>query len=294
MLERAALRWPVLSRPLALGLRLGRTLSVAALWIVSLAMIAGIALLVASLVPSGVPELSLDFLLEAPRGAGLEGGISTVLVSSALLLGIALLAAGPIALCAGAFLAAYGQRSTRKKTLVRISLDVLAGLPSVVFGLFGNALFCRVFGLGFSLLSGGLTLACMVLPMLVRATEQALLDVPREYRAASHALGLSRASSLLHVELPAARTGILAGVLLSAGRALSETAALIFTSGYVTRMPDSLLDSGRSMSVHIYDLAMNVPGGSGRANATALLLVGIVLLGAGFLLGSAHQRGRAD
>lgn len=294
MLERAAAHFPALARPRVPPRGLGSLLTTAALWSVSVLAMSAVAFVIASLVPTGLPELSLRFVLEAPREAGLAGGISSVVVSTALLLAVCLVAAVPVSLCAGAFLASFGQHGTRAKRVVRVSLDVLAALPSVVFGLFGNALFCRTLGLGFSLVSGGLTLACMVLPLLVRATEQALLDVPHDYRAAARALGLSRAASLLYVELPAARAGITAGALLASGRALSETAALIFTSGYVTRMPSSLFDSGRSLSVHIYDLAMNVPGGTGRANATALLLVGSLLLGAGLMFGRARSTWRAD
>jgi phosphate transport system permease protein len=147
-----------------------------------------------------------------------------------------------------------------------------------VFGLFGNVFFAEVLGLGLSILSGGLTLACMVLPILIRATQQGLRSVPNEYRQAAAALGISRLAVLWRVLLAAAMPGIAAGLLLGIGRAIAETAALIFTSGYVTRMPDSLFDSGRALSVHIYDLALNVPGGEANAYATALVLVIFILL----------------
>lgn len=154
---------------------------------------------------------------------------------------------------------------------------MLAGVPSIVFGLFGNAFFCRVLGLGFSILSGGLTLACMVLPLLIRATEEGFRSVPREYRTGAAALGLSRTRTLFSLLLPAAAPGLLVGLVLGIGRAVAETAALIFTSGYVDRWPESLLDSGRSLSIHIFDLSMNVPGGDANAYASALVLMGILL-----------------
>ncbi|MFQ5742302.1 MAG: PstA family ABC transporter permease, partial [Acidobacteriota bacterium] len=162
--------------------------------------------------------------------------------------------------------------------LIRRSLDVLAGVPSIVFGLFGNVLFCQILGFGFSILSGGLTLACMVLPILIRSTEAGFRAVPDEYRHASAALGLSRCSTLFKVLLPVAVPGLLVGLVLGIGRAIAETAALIFTSGYVDRMPESLLDSGRSLSVHIFDLAMNVPGADAYAYASALVLVSALLV----------------
>jgi phosphate transport system permease protein len=155
---------------------------------------------------------------------------------------------------------------------------VLAGVPSIVFGLFGNAFFCIYLGLGFSILSGGLTLACMVLPILIRTAEEGLHSAPHDYRLAAAALGMSRSATLVHLLLPAAAPALVAGLMLGIGRAGAETAALIFTSGYVDRMPDSLFDSGRALSVHIYDLSMNVAGGDASAYASALVLIILLLI----------------
>jgi len=161
---------------------------------------------------------------------------------------------------------------------IRRSLDVLAGVPSIVFGLFGNAFFCVVLGMGFSILSGGLTLACMVLPILIRSAEQGLRAVPQAQRRAAAGVGLSRGAIVWRIVLPTATPAVLVGVVLGIGRALAETAALIFTSGYVDRMPRSLSDSGRALSIHIYDLAMNIPGGDGNAYASALVLVALLVV----------------
>jgi phosphate transport system permease protein len=139
--------------------------------------------------------------------------------------------------------------------------------------LFGNAFFCKTLGLGFSILSGGLTLACMVLPILIRASEEGLRSVPQEYRSGAAALGMSRVATLFYLLIPAAVPGLLVGIILGLGRAAAETAALIFTSGYVDRMPSSLWDSGRAISVHIFDLSMNVAGGDSKAYACSLVLV---------------------
>jgi len=155
---------------------------------------------------------------------------------------------------------------------------VLAGVPSIIFGLFGNAFFCVYLKMGFSILSGGLTLACMVLPILIRSTEEGFRSVPAEYRFGATALGMSRTSTLVHLLLPAAMPGLVVGLVLGVGRAIAETAALIFTSGYVDRMPGSLMDSGRSLSIHIFDLSMNVAGGDSNAYASALVLIGIFIL----------------
>src|SRR5262249_39987706 len=125
--------------------------------------------------------------------------------------------------------------------------------------------------------SGGLTLACMVLPLLIRSTEEGFRAVPYEYRLGAAALGLSRTSTLFRLLLPAAVPGLAVGLVLGIGRALAETAAMIFTSGYVDRMPESLMDSGRSLSIHIFDLSMNVSGGDPNAYASALVLVVLLL-----------------
>jgi phosphate transport system permease protein len=157
--------------------------------------------------------------------------------------------------------------------MARRSLDLLASVPSIVFGLFGMVFFCQVLGMGFSILAGGLTLTCMVLPIVVYTAYSSLHGVPQELRLGAAALGLTRTTTLFRLLLPAAVHGVVVGLLLGIGRAMAETAALIFTSGYVTRMPESLFDSGRTLTVHIYDLAMNVPGGEPNAHASAFVLL---------------------
>jgi len=236
------------------------------------------ALIVAGLVQRGGGRLGWSYLVDAPQDAGRAGGIGPILLSTLLLVGIAIAAAGPVALASALFLDGAERSAPRAVKLVRASLDVLASVPSIVFGLFGNALLCRALGLGFSLLSGGLTLACMALPFMARAADEGLRAVAREPRLAAAALALSRTTTMRHVLLPAAAPALVAGVALGIGRALAETAALVFTSGYVDRAPTSLLDSGRALSVHVYDLAMNVAGGDASACGAALLLLGFVLV----------------
>ena len=143
-------------------------------------------------------------------------------------------------------------------------------------------------GLGFSILAGGLTLACMVLPILARTAEEAFAAVPSEWRLGGAALGLDRFAVFLRVVLPAAAPALLAGLVLGVGRALAETAALIFTSGYVDRAPSSWFDAGRALSVHVYDLSMNVPGGNDNAYSSALVLV-LLLLGINGVVAGARR-----
>ncbi len=234
--------------------------------------------LMGDLLWNGGNHLSLSFLFSAPRNAGREGGIGPILISTLLIVGVCMGVAVPMGLGTALFLSEYTRHDHVLGRLVRGSLDVLAGVPSIVFGLFGNALFCQALGLGFSILSGGLTLACMVLPILIRTVEESFRAISREQRLSAAALGLSTPTTIRTILLPAAIPGLLVGGILGLGRAIAETAALIFTSGYVDRMPESLMDSGRTLAVHIYDLAMNVAGGNPNAYATALVLVGLLLI----------------
>lgn len=234
--------------------------------------------IVGNVVWQGTQELSWEFFSQEPLNAGREGGILPILVSTSLILLVCLGVTIPLAIGTAIFLTEFVKPDSWFGQLTGMSLDILAGVPSIVFGLFGNVFFTKILGLGFSILAGGLTLACMVLPILIRATQEGLRSVPDDYRQVGAALGLSRMAVLKRILLAAAMPGIAAGLLLGIGRAIAETAALMFTSGYVTRMPHSVFDSGRSLSIHIYDLAMNVPGGEGKAYATALVLVMLLIL----------------
>jgi len=252
--------------------------------------------IVGDLLWHGAGDWSWTFLTADPSNAGRDGGIAPILVSTLLILAICLSIAVPLGLATAVLLAGFTVRQGRLAGLVRGALDVLAGTPSIVFGLFGSVFFGEILGFGYSLVTGGATLACMVLPILVRVTEAGIRDVPERHRLAAAALGCSRSGTLLHVLLPSAAPALVAGVILGLGRAASETAALLFTSGYVDRWPSSLLDPGRALSIHIYDLAMNAPGGEQRACASAALLLVLLLLInlAAHGLGSWWMRGRED
>lgn len=234
----------------------------------------------------GGSGLNLHFLLDLPEKSGRSGGIRSILVSTILTLLVCLLVTMPLGIGTALLLSERTLENTpfgRVTFLIlRRSLDLLASVPSVVFGLFGNAFFCKKLGLGFSILSGGLTLACMVLPFFIRSVEVGLRSLPSEYQLARAALSISQTNFTWNVLIPLSTTHIGLGMVLAIGRALSETAALIYTSGFVDRMPESFLDSGRSLSVHIYDLAMNVPGGDANAyRSTFVLLVLVILINFG-------------
>ncbi|MBX3373254.1 MAG: ABC transporter permease subunit [Phycisphaeraceae bacterium] len=239
---------------------------------------AGVCWIVGDVVLRGVRGVSLSFLLDAPARSGRDGGIAPVIVSTAIVIGTCMIVVIPSGVLAAVGLSECLRRGGRTAAVIRLGLDIVAGTPSIAFGLFGHAFFCAFLGLRVSLLSGGLTLACMVLPLFIRLCESALLGVPAGTRRAVDALALTRRTALRRVVLPIAFPGIVSAAVFSLARALAETAALLFTTGYMLRMPGSLLDPGRVLSVHIYDLAMNVPGGDPNAYATALVLLAAVLV----------------
>lgn len=247
----------------------------------ALSMVLGVGvfmLLLLTVFQGGWAHVSWDFLTQEPQRSGRMGGILPILMSTLLILAVAMVVAVPSGLAAAILLSEVTRRQTALSRALSISLDVLAGVPSIVYGLFGNAFFSVYLGMGFSILSGGLTLACMVLPVFVRAAEAGFLSVQEDWRKAAQALGMSQMTTLLHVLLPAAAPAIVVGLVLGTGRALAETAALIYTSGYVDRMPTSLMDSGRALSIHIYDLSMNIPGAEHNAYASALVLILLLLV----------------
>ncbi|MGH7884892.1 MAG: phosphate ABC transporter permease PstA [Thermodesulfobacteriota bacterium] len=247
-------------------------------WTVALIVSGVFCWILGSIIWNGIGQISWNFLTDAPSNAGRGGGIGPILVSTAAILGVCMAVSLPIGVGTAMLLSEFTSTESMFGRIVRRSLDVLAGVPSIVFGLFGNALFSKVLGLGFSILSGGLTLACMVLPILIRATEEGFRSAPQEYRQSAAALGLSRTTTLFRLLLPAAAPGLMVGMVLGVGRAIAETAALIFTSGYVDRMPTSFFDSGRALSIHIFDLSMNVAGGNDKAYASALVLIALLLI----------------
>ena len=243
-----------------------------------LAVLMPMGLMLWSLLEQGAGVISIDFLLDDPRQAGRAGGIAALLVSTGWILAVCLLVAVPLGLGCALYLSEQVPAGTRRAQWLGGVLDMLAAVPSIVYGLFGYQVFAISMGLGFSILSGGLALALMVLPLMIRSAEQALRAVPLSFRQAGQALSISRWGWVRRILVPQAAPGIAVGIILSIGRALAETAVLLFTAGYVLRQPDSLLDSGRALSVHIYDLAMNVPGGMPRAAATGLVLVAILVI----------------
>ena len=247
-------------------------------WLAAAAIAGFFLWLLADMAIHGLDRLSWDFLTTEPERSGRRGGIAPILVSTLVVLTITLAVAVPLGLATAVWLSEFTRVNSRSAAAIRFSLDVLAGVPSIVYGLFGSAFFCVWIGLGYSLLAGGLTLACMVLPILIRTSEAGLAAVPDDWRQGAAALGLTRWAALRYLLLPAAAPALTAGLMLGIGRALAETAVLLFTSGYVDRMPSAWLDSGRVLAVHIFDLSMNVTGGDKAAYGSALVLLALLLM----------------
>jgi phosphate transport system permease protein len=260
-------------------------------WGSALAVTVALVAVVGDILWTGFSQVNLSFLTSAPLKSGRAGGVAPFIVSTAAVTAIALAVGISVGGGVALLITEYLPRDSRFGRVVRISLAVLAAVPSIVFGLVGNVVFCEWLGLGYSLLAGGLTLAGMVMPIIAYVVEQALRGIPMTIRAGAHALGLPPYRVVLKVIVPVALPGLIGGIALGFGRAVAESAALIFTSGYVDRMPSSWFDSGRTLAVHILDMSMNVPGGDTRAKATAtVLLLGTLMVVA--FLGLLHEVAR--
>lgn len=225
----------------------------------------------------GFEVINLDFILNKPGAGGKTGGILTPILGTLYTTLGALLTAVPVGIGTAIYLEEYARRQNFFAYLVNLTSETLAGIPSIVYGLFGFVFFVLYLDLGWSIISGSLTLAIMILPTITRTAQEAILAVPREYRENSLALGASRWQTVSRIVLPSAIPGIMTGIILSVGRAVGETAALILTAGSSLGMPESLADPARTMSVHLYILAMeglSMP----RAFGTALVIVVIVLI----------------
>jgi len=226
----------------------------------------------------GIPAINLDFLITPPEG-GLsgEGGISTATVGTLYLLGFTLAVLLVPGIGAGIYLTEYA-RDNRFTRIIRYAVETLAGVPSIVFGLFGFALFVTVLHFNFSILSGALTLVCLLLPTLIRTTEEAIRAVPRSYREAALAAGASKWQTIRHVVLPAAMPGIVTGIILCAGRVVEETACLYVTMGGSSAMPSSLLSGGRTLSLHLFYLAMETRAFDKAMGTGAVLIIIIIAI----------------
>lgn len=209
--------------------------------------------LVGYILVKGIPHLSLD--LFAWKYNSTNVSFMPALINTLLMVVLALLISLPLGVGAAIYLVEYTGKGNKLVGLVRLTAETLTGIPSIVYGLFGMLFFVNWAGWKLSLISGACTLAIMVLPTIMRTTEEALKSVPDSFREGSFGLGAGRLRTVFKIVLPSAVPGILAGVILAIGRIVGESAALIYTAGTVPEVPSSLLDSARTLSVHMYALS---------------------------------------
>jgi phosphate transport system permease protein len=227
--------------------------------------------IVAIICVKGFPYMNTEFILSYPEDMGRHGGIFPSIVGTILLALLSILLATPLGVGTAIYLTEYTRESTFTK-IIRFGVESLAGIPSIIYGLFGFIFFVIKLKMGWSLMAGVLTMTIMILPTIIRTSEEAIKSVPRSLRIVSYSLSATKWETVTKVVIPSAISGILTGIMLSVGRAVGETAAVIFTMGSSLRLPTSLMDSGRTMAVHFYILAREGIS-MDKAYATALVLV---------------------
>lgn len=231
--------------------------------------------LIAYILIMGIPNITPE--LFAWEYTSDNGSVTPALISTLIIVVLTLIIAVPIGIFSAIYLVEYAKKGNKLVKIVRVTTETLSGIPSIVYGLFGAIFFNIYLGFGYSILGGSLTLAIMVLPLIMRTTEEALLSVSDSFREGSFGLGAGKLRTVFKIVLPAAMPGILAGVILAIGRIVGETAALIYTAGTVTRIPTSIMDSGRTLSVHLWQL-LSEGLEMEKGYATAVILLVLVIL----------------
>ncbi|MGQ9553278.1 MAG: phosphate ABC transporter permease PstA [Anaerolineae bacterium] len=251
------------------------------IWFSALTTLAILTFIIVYVLWQGLPHLSFRFLVGAPTDMGRAGGIGPMVISTTLLSLLAILVATPVGVATAIYLTEYTKEGWLTR-IIRFGTEALAGVPSIIFGLFGFVFFVIYLGLGWSVLSGSLTLAIMILPTIVRTAEEAILTVPRSYREVSFSLGATRWQMVTTVVIPGALPGIITGVVLGLGRTVGETAAVILTAGAALHVPKSLFSPARSMAVHFYILAREgisdpMAWGTGAVLLIVVLVINVVI-----------------
>lgn len=271
-------RAPAPIRPAVKGRRyVANSLGIGMLWACGSITIAILLVIIGYILWNGLGVISLDFLTQNPSNMGKSGGIYPMILGTVYMTIIAVLVCTPLSVGAAIYMAEYAGENRLTK-LVRFGADSLAGIPSIMFGMFGYLFFVLYLHMGFSLLAGGLTLALMSLPIVLRVSEEAIKTVPDIYRFGSLALGASRWQTIYKVVLPTALPGIITGVILGMGRAIGETAAVMFTAGTVAKVPWSVFSSVRTMTLHIYLLTMESISTKNAFGTAAVLIIMILAI----------------
>ena len=225
----------------------------------------------------GLPVISWEFLTDIPRSMGRRGGVASTIAGTLMVTAVAIIIAMPFGIGTAFYLAEY-TRENLVTRIIRFSAESLAGIPSIVYGLFGFIFFVIYMNLGWSILSGGLTMAIMILPTIIRTAEEAIRSVPNAYREVSFSLGGTKWQTISRAVFPSAIRGITNGVILSVGRCVAETAAVILTAGSALRMPSSIFSPTRTMAVHFYILAREGISMENAYGTAALLIILIFLI----------------
>lgn len=223
----------------------------------------------------GIGKINLNFLFSNYSAKG-DGGILPMTVTTLYTVALSLLVATPIGVLAAVYLQEYAKQGKVVK-FIRFATESLAGIPSIVYGLFGGIFFVVSLKMGYSILAGSLTIAIIILPTIIRTTEEALKTVPQSYREASLGLGATKFQTLYKVILPSCLSGILSGIILSVGRIVGESAAILLTAGTVAKMPKGIFSSARTLTVHSY-LTASESGDIQTAAAVGIVLIAIVLV----------------
>ena len=232
--------------------------------------------LIAYILIKGIPNLSLDLFSFEYNSENVS--LFPALINTVVMTALSLVIAVPLGVFSDIYLVEYAKRGNKIVGLIRLTAETLSGIPSIVYGLFGFLLFVTAFSWGYSLLAGAFTLVIMILPVIMRTTEEALKAVPDTFREGSFGLGAGKLRTVFKIVLPSAVPGILAGVVLSVGRIVGETAALIYTAGTVAQIPSGLFGSGRTLAVHMYALwSEGLNTNQSYATAVVLLIIVVIL-----------------
>lgn len=256
-----------------------QTVCIGGVTVVMGAVILMLAIIIGHILIKGIPALSIEFLTTSPAPGGRGGGIYPAIIGSLELIAGTAVIAFLLGVLTGIYLNEYA-KDTRFTRIIREAIDLLNGTPSIVFGMFGMVLFVTAMGFGYSLLAGWITLAFMILPVIIRTTEEALKSVPKDLREASRAMGATKWRTIYKVVLPAAMGGVVTGAILSIGRAAGETAPIMLTAAVISQphLAGSILDPVMALPLHLYHLAMDLPGTTELQYGTATVLLIIVLV----------------
>lgn len=234
-----------------------------------------LAMIVIDVFVKGIPHLTADMFAWKYSSDNLS--MMPSIINTLMMVALALAIAGPIGIISAIYLNEYASKNSKIKKPVRLTTQTLAGIPSIIYGLFGNLFFVTFLGWKYSILAGACTLAIMILPTIMTSTEEALMSVPNSQREASYGLGAMKLRTIFNIILPSAIPGILSGVVLAVGRIIGETAALLYTAGSAARIPNNVMSSGRTIAIHMYMLSSEGLH-KNQAYATGVVLLLLVLV----------------